>query len=331
MLRPAELVRAAAVARQFFLERKTKLAIGQEFGLSRFQVARMLDRAIELGLVHIEVDLPAMLDDDLSARLANACGLRHALVVSVPDDPPETMRARLGEVGAGLLAEVVSEGDALGVGWGRTVSAMAGSLGRLPKCTVVQLMAALGGIGTLEDPVEIARLVARTAGGPFYPLYAPMIADTEQAADAIRRQPYVQATLKHHDHLATAVISIGSWDPPDSMVRDVLLEPDRASVETLGPRAEVCGRLFSDQGRPVPTEFDGRLIGISANQLVRVPEVIALAGGATKAAAICALMAAGVITSLVTNTTAANLILQDALANREAVGVIPVAGRNGPA
>src|SRR5437667_21428 len=39
---PEELVQTAAMARLFYLENKSKIEIAEEFGISRFKVARML-------------------------------------------------------------------------------------------------------------------------------------------------------------------------------------------------------------------------------------------------------------------------------------------------
>ena len=42
---PAELIRSAAIARRYYLDGRSKLEIAEEFGLSRFKVARLLDEA----------------------------------------------------------------------------------------------------------------------------------------------------------------------------------------------------------------------------------------------------------------------------------------------
>ncbi|GAA3072857.1 hypothetical protein GCM10020000_67100 [Streptomyces olivoverticillatus] len=52
---PAELVQAAAMARRFYLEGKSKIQIAEEFGVSRFKVARVLETALERDLVRIEI------------------------------------------------------------------------------------------------------------------------------------------------------------------------------------------------------------------------------------------------------------------------------------
>ena len=75
---PEELVQTAAIARLFYLENKSKIEIAEEFGISRFKVARMLENAIRDGLIRLEIHLPAELDADLSDALRIRFGLTHA-------------------------------------------------------------------------------------------------------------------------------------------------------------------------------------------------------------------------------------------------------------
>ena len=67
----------ATVARRYYLEGVSKSDIAVEIGLSRFKVARMLERARATGLVRIELDTPGQINPDLSERLRAAHGLRH--------------------------------------------------------------------------------------------------------------------------------------------------------------------------------------------------------------------------------------------------------------
>jgi len=292
--------------------RSTPNWIADEFGLSRFKIVRSLDQARESGLVRIEIGLPAELDAELSDRLRAAYGLHHALVVTTSDEPEAGLRAHLGEVAAGLLSEVVVAGDVLGIGWGRSLTATTSALMTLARCTVVQLTGAVGSVGVTEDSVETVRAVAAICGGPAYPIYAPLILDTPETATAIRRQAHVAEAMRRFDMLTKALVAIGSWDPPNSQLRNAMSAADREALESLHVRAEICATLIDDSGSPVAPDLADRSIAISASQLRRVPEVIAVAGGRNKIAAIEAVLKAGFVTSLVTDVAAARALLQSA-------------------
>src|SRR6185312_14514063 len=92
---PAQLVLVASVARRHYLDGRTKVEIGEEFGLSRFKVARLLEIARSSGLVRIEIRHEGAIDVDLSGRLRDRFGLQHAIVVDTPDDDAESLRRHL--------------------------------------------------------------------------------------------------------------------------------------------------------------------------------------------------------------------------------------------
>jgi DNA-binding transcriptional regulator LsrR (DeoR family) len=309
-LKPGELVRSASIARRYYLEDRPKTEIADEFGISRFKVSRILREAREKGLVRIEIGLPAEIDAELSDRLARAWSLRQAIVVTTPDEPAEQHREHLGEVAAGLLSELVEEGSVVGIGWGRTIAAMTTYLTSVAHCTVVQLTGAVGTVEVNESTVEIVRRVAAAAGGPAYPIYAPFIVDSVEAADAIRRQPLVAEAVGLFDQMTVAFIAIGSWDPPNSQLRNSLDEAEQARLQALGVRAEVCATLIDDEGHTVVADLMDRAIGISGEQLRRIPEIVAIAGGRSKTEAIRAVLKAGFVSSLVTDAAVARELLK---------------------
>src|SRR5438477_6893783 len=90
--RPSEVVLAARVAREFYLEGVSKVDIADRLGISRFRVARLLDSARDAGMVRIEIGLPGgLLDAGLSAELCSAFGLRHAFVFHFPDNDEQAL------------------------------------------------------------------------------------------------------------------------------------------------------------------------------------------------------------------------------------------------
>ena len=310
---PAELVQAAAMARRFYLEGKSKIQIAEEFGVSRFKVARVLETALERDLVRIEIRVPAELDAERSDALRARYGLRHAVVVESPadaaDDAPDP--ENLGEVAAGLLGELVTEGDVLGLAWGRSTIHMAAALDRLPPCTVVQLTGVYDA-GTAErGSVEAVRRAAQVSGGEAHPVYAPMLLPDPATAAALRGQTGIARAFEYFDKVTVACVSIGSWEPGVSTVYDMLSNDERAHYDSLGTAAEMSAHLFDSEGRRIGRDLQERCITVEADRLRRIPEVVAIAGGHRKAAAIGAVLRSGLVTSLVTDTAAADFLLHE--------------------
>mgnify|MGYP001349951363 CR=1 FL=1 len=318
---PAELMQAAAMARRFYLEGKSKIQIADEFGVSRFKVARVLESALENDLVRIEIRVPAELDAERSDALRARYGLRHVVVAQAPtdteDDTPDP--EHLGEVAADLLGELVTEGEVLGLAWGRSTIHMAQALRSLPPCTVVQLTGVYDA-GTAErGSVEAVRLAAAVSGGEAHPIYAPMLLPDSATAAALRAQPGIAAAFEYFDKVTIAAVSIGSWEAGISAVHDMLGKEESEHYASLGVAAEMSAHLFAADGRRVGRDLGERCITVEAERLRRIPEVVAIAGGRRKADAIGAVLRSGLVTSLVTDTTAADRLLTQPPGRRPAL------------
>ena len=306
---PAELIRTSAIARKYYFEGKTKSELATEFRLSRFKIARILEDAVATGIVQISVVLPADLDAPLSDQLADAYGLQQALVVRSPEDEDSTLTEHLAQAGAELLAEIVTDGEVLGIPSGRTMTALSAQRMHLARCTAVPLTGVLTSSPMTVPVVELLRRITALSGGSAFPVYAPWVVSDARTAQALRREPEVAEALRRHDFLTTAVVAIGSWDPPDSTLYDVLSPTERDELRARGVVAELCGILVDEHGRLVRAPVSDRLIAITAEQLLRVPHVIAIAGGPHKHRAILATLRAGLVHSLVTDSATACFLL----------------------
>ena len=305
---PAALVLTASVARRYYVDGKSKIEIADEFDLSRFKVARLLERARASGLVRIEIGYPGLIDVELSGRLQDAFGLRHAIVIDTPDDHG-SMRRYLGTAAADLLSEIVTVDDVLGLAWARSVSAMATALKRLPAIPVVQLTGALSRPDGDDSSLEVVREVARISGGPAYFFYAPFIVADATTAHSLRRQPEVARAFEQLGSVTKAVTGIGLWAPEQSTVYDAVGPKERRMLRRLGVCADISGVFVDAEGAPVSADLSERMIGVSAVQLRQIPEVLAIAYGIPKAPAVRAALRSGLVDSLVTHGTLARLLL----------------------
>ena len=308
---PAALVLAATAARRFYLEGVSKSEIAAELGLSRFKVARMLDWARATGLVRIELDTRGVIDLDLSVRLRAALALRHCVVIAAPEDDEALLRGALGRAAADLLAEIVEPGDVLGLAWARSLMAMRTSLTRLAACDVVQLTGALS-LPSDDSSIELVRALARKSNGQGFFYYAPMVVPDAATARALRTQPDIARAIERYPDVTKAVIGVGAWRQGLSTVVGALTEQERREIYDLGVRAELSGVQIDGEGNPVTTPLTNRLIGIDADQLHAVPDVIAVAYGTAKVDAVHAGIRGGFITSLVTHAPMASALLQRA-------------------
>ena len=305
-----QVVTTVLAARRYFIDGASKSEIAQELGVSRFKVARLLDYARREGIVRIEIGAPPEIDVELSIQVAARYGLRDALVVRTMDGPDDFNRDQLGRACAELLAQTLEADDVLGISWGRTLHAMVGHLSRLPACTVVQIVGSVPAVELDVNSMEVVRRLADCAGGPVYPLPVPLLVDSREMAVALRGDPNVHKTIAMFDQLTRAVVGIGAWTSTGSSIRAALPEGVATELDSAGAVADICSNLLDADGREIRAGgLPDRLIAINPDQLRAVPEVVAIAGGASKAAAILSALRSGLIHQLITDDAAARLLL----------------------
>jgi DNA-binding transcriptional regulator LsrR (DeoR family) len=301
-------MRLAYVAQRFYRDGKTQIEIGKELGLSRFKVARLIEEASARGVVKIQIDVPGPIDTELSLRVKTEFGLNRCLVVMTPADDAETIRSALGGVVATLLTEIVQDGEILGLSSGRTLIEMARRMTTIAECDVVQLTG-------VADPdqdrgMEAINRISAISGGRAYSLYAPLVVSDAAAAAAIRRQPSIQRTLSRIDAVTTAVVTVGSW-PGGSLLHDSLSENGEAArLVSQGVCAEIGATLLDAEGRPLEI-LKHRSIASTSDQLMKIPELIAVGGGPAKTEAVRAALKSGMVTSLVTDVGVARSLVDE--------------------
>lgn len=310
---PAHLVLMGLVARQHYLEGRSKVDIAKDLGLSRFKVARLIDEALARGIVRIEIAEDVDLDIDLSVRLRKELNLDHALVLSpgAGDDVD-----RLGSVAARLLAEILTDTDVLGLPWSRTVSAMAGHVRALPPIPVVQLCGSLApdgdGVQAGQDrtPVELVVQVARRAGTVGHVFFTPLLVNDADTAQALRREPQVLQALARADDVTTAVVGVGAWSPGLSTIYDACRPDEREEVRDAGGIGEIAGIFFDRDGATVPAPLSGRIMTVDAEQLRHIPQTIALVSGPARAGALEAAAWGGLVSGVVCDSALATRAME---------------------
>jgi DNA-binding transcriptional regulator LsrR (DeoR family) len=314
-LGPAELVLATSVARRYYLDGRTKVEIADEFQLSRFKIARLLDTARNQGLVRIEVGHPGKVNLELSEQLRDTFHLQHAVVIDAADDHEASLRQQLGQTAADLLTEIARPDDVLGLAWARAVGAMATQLQTLPPIPVVQLTGAMYRSHAVlspldeENSIDVVREVARVTGGPAYLFFAPFLVHDAATAEAMRHQPDVARALEQIASVTKAVVGVGSWEPGQSTLYDSASDAERESLTEHGVCAEVSGVFLAADGTPLQSPLSDRMIGIRASQLRAVDQVLAIPYGLQKRRAALAAVRSGLINSVVTHSSLALALL----------------------
>jgi DNA-binding transcriptional regulator LsrR (DeoR family) len=181
----------------------------------------------------------------------------------------------------------------------------------MPPCPIVQLTGAVPPPDG-SDLLEVVRGVARIGGGPAHVFYAPMILDDAETAAAIRRQADIAEAFALVPSVTMAVVAIGAWAPGLSTIYDAITPDERADLAALNVCAELAGVFIGEDGRPVQTPLDQRMIVTPGPLLERIPFVLCVAFGVGKAPAVSAAIRGEMIHGLVTHASLARALLKAA-------------------
>jgi DNA-binding transcriptional regulator LsrR (DeoR family) len=304
---PDELFQRAVIARRYYLEGRTRVEIAEEFGLSRFKVARMLEEALESGMVEITIHDPGSIDVELSTSLQRKYSLQHAYAVAAESKNADDKVEAVAKAMAELLQSILRDGDVIGVDCGRTMTRIAPHLSALPHCDVVQLTGLAGGL--TSNGADLTRRISEVTGGRSWPLYAPYVVADARTVESLTSTPQIRDAFDNHARVTCALVSVGGWNPEASQVYTSVPEDEARALYDAGVRAETCGLLLDADGKRV-VGLDERRMGITEDGLRAIPTVVAISAGTAKIEATKAVLRSGLVNAIVTDTEVAAGVLE---------------------
>jgi DNA-binding transcriptional regulator LsrR (DeoR family) len=296
----------------YFQEGLTQAQVASKLGYSRSMVSRLLTEAREQRVVEIRIRHPLERRLDLEQALQKQFDLVAVRVLARGTLSYGSMLRRLGTLAAGLLLESVEDNMTLGVSWGtgvaETVSALyARRTGPHVGIQVVQIIGSLGTSDPEIDGPELARRLARTLGGRYTILPAPLFVDSEETRSALLADQRVRHVLDLARRIEVALVGIGSSEPESSslMRAGYFTAAQVSELAQAGAVGDVCALHFDRWGQPVETPLTRRLVGIDRSSLTAIPTRLGVAGGQAKALPIVGACRAKYVNVLVTDEMAA--------------------------
>lgn len=208
----------AQAAWLYYVGNLSQQDISDRLGVSRFKVVRMLADAREQGLVRISVEHRTSKTLALADQLASKYALEEVQVAPVPLSQEDEAygRSAVGILAANYLTRVLSVDEPLtiGVGWGRTLSAMADNLSRIRKSNV-RFVSIMGSVAdaTHTAPGDVCIRLAATTQGSAMLMPAPFLADNAEACQTIMQQRLVNKALQAARAADHALMSVGECGP----------------------------------------------------------------------------------------------------------------------
>ena len=304
-------IRAAWLA---YVGGQTQEQVAERLGVSRIKAQRLIAAATQSGMVKFFVEGVPAECIALEERLAKAFGLQRCTVVPDLDDGADDSAGAtrsLAVAAAQHLTRRLESGQVStgGVGHGRTLAAM---VERLPAMNQqsTRFVSLLGSLTrrSAANPYDLIAKLAERTGGECYFMPVPFLADSRADAQVLRAQRGVQHVLGLVRECQLCVVGVGELGANPQLLRNHFVTPEELQVLLqAGAVGEIAGCFVAADGRPVDCEMNERAVGASLDDL-RGRDVLAVAGGRDKADAIRAVLNTGLITELIVDETAAQLL-----------------------
>ena len=308
--RETELILQAA--RLYYENELSQDEVAAKLNTSRSNISRMLTAARRMGYVEIRVIAPTSRHDFLAQQLIEKLGVDEIQVIA-PDRNDLALNA-VGRAAAQALQKGLRPNSTIAISWGRGLEATVVNCRKdsIPGLKVTQLMGSLSNVITSVSAEEVGRSLARNLNADFIPFNAPVIVSNQKTRDSLLQEPAVARTLNIARKADVALVGIGSAGSTSSemLVEEFGLSKAERDTNFKNMAGDIAARFFNAQGKILSSAIDSRVIGLTLDEIRKIPKVIGVATGADKVMGVVGAARSKLVDLLIIDLSCANAILK---------------------
>lgn len=296
------------IAEMYYSYGLSQMEIAEKLEISRPWVSKLLNRALEMGFVRIEVISHRAGYLGMEQELISKYGIKNVFIVK--NSQTSNNFDNIGTSSAFYLLAQVKPGDIIGVSWGLTISTMVEKLIpiKMQNLTIIPLV---GGLGTkLTDMSNIAAMkMADIFSAKCNLLHAPAFCASKEERDLLISNPQIQDVIEQGKHTNIAILSVGA------LLNSTIMNENSISAETVsdlqkcGAVGDIALRFIDKNGNLVNHEINQRTIACPLEDIVHAREVICLGSGEHKVVVLDAALKGKWFTTLFTDVKTAEALL----------------------
>jgi DNA-binding transcriptional regulator LsrR (DeoR family) len=202
--------------------------------------------------------------------------------------------------------------------WGHALQAMvyaATAEHEFHRLTLVQLVGGLSSISNEVSGQELVRELAVRLGAEYRFLHAPATLETSASRDALLSEASISRALDDAGRADIAFVGIGTprHGSSSAILESLNLDADeREEFWSHDPAGDVAARYYDADGTPIRGVVDDRVLGISLEGLLEIPNVVGVASGRAKTPGVLGALRGRIIDSLVCDEALARSVLSAA-------------------
>lgn len=291
----------------YYMENYTQHQIAEAMSLSRAKVIRLLEDAKTDGIIQFNFRKDDSTRVSLEKNLIAAYGLNDAFVVPTPLNEA-ALTHTISRAAALYVSDHLRPGGYLNIGYGDTVSSMLGYLAKEHE-DPINVVSMTGGVSYYLPSVSSTAYAMH-----LFLIPSPLIVSSSEVRDALLGEKSIQEIYAMTEHADMSVVGIGAAVEGATVLRNgIIRESELAILKMQGSVGDVLNHFYDSEGNPITTEIENRTISTDIEKLRTMKNVVGVAGGSEKVAAIKAVLRGGYLNVLVTDSkTAEGLLLSSA-------------------
>lgn len=301
-----EKILMSEVATLYYKKDLTQQEIAETLHLSRQTVSKLLNDAIEEGIVEIIIHDPQKDCKELEQQLCAIFGIRRCVVCSVSGRNEAVHRLMTVQAAVDYILPIIKKGDQkIALSWGRTIQEWIQNLPRISTAgnTVFPLFGATDNENAYFSSNELARKLADRLDAIPKCAWFPYMTDSDGDFVLLQQLDYYKQMQELWNTADLAILGIGNTE-----ILDIFGKTFGYSDIHCQAIGDVATHFFDKNGRFV--NLYRNTLCASVDNIRNAKESIAIACGKDKAEAIAGALRTKMIDTLITDEYTARQILE---------------------
>jgi DNA-binding transcriptional regulator LsrR (DeoR family) len=289
----------------YYMENLTQQRVSELLGISRMRVMRLLEKARATGVIQFTVRKDSAKRMEAEKELAGKFSLKDVFIVpDASERGRDAVNASISRAAAMYIHDRLESNRFINIGYGDTPSRVLNSLATMAK-EPISCISLTGGVNNYLPNMQSNVFNAR-----LYLIPAPLIVSSREVVAAIQGEASVREIHRMQGPSAFTVIGIGGMSDDATIFRTgILNHNEMLYLKRQGVVGDVLSHFLDAKGRLVETEIEAKLISTPLETLKSLDNVIGVAAGVDKVAAIHAALLGEYVDILITDEQTARALL----------------------
>ena len=302
------------IASLYYKENKSQDEIASVVGLSRSQVSRLLSKAIEEGVVSIQIQDSEVEAYEIEKSMRELFGLTDCAIVDDAGSDLEEFYERVGQTSGEVLRRFIRDDDIVGVSSGKTLFHATDHIPNINRrgVTLVPVVGSIGPKNSRWQAMASVTNLSNKWNASSYLLSVPSAVSSKEIRDIILAEPEIRDVVKMAKKANVVLVGMGHVKDKTATLFETgfLTEENLLELEEKNAVVSCCGSIVNAEGKNVGFSGDDRTLAIKLDDFSDKTIIIAVAYGKEKIDAILGALATNRINVLITDKSTAKELVR---------------------